>query len=63
MTGVQTCALPIFVTGKCEGEEIFQSGGEFFFRALFDPLTGQDEGGDGGRGVEKERRWDGIHKK
>ncbi len=43
--------------GRGEGEEFFESGLEFFSRALFDPLAGKDEGGDGPGGVEKEGRW------
>ena len=39
-----------------EGEEVFEGSGQFIFRALFDPLAGEDEGGDGGGSVEKENR-------
>ena len=42
--------------GPCEGEEVFEGSGQFIFRALFDPLAGEDEGGDGGGSVEKENR-------
>ena len=42
------------LSGRCVGEEIFEGSGQFIFRALFDPLAGEDEGGDGGRGVEEE---------
>ena len=35
-----------------EGEEVLQRLGEFRFGALFNPLTGQDESGDGGGGIE-----------
>jgi len=38
--------------GWGEGEEILQRLGEFRFGALFNPLTGQDESGDGGGGIE-----------
>ena len=34
-------------------EENKESTGQFIFRALFDPLTGEDKGGDGAGGVEK----------
>ena len=34
--------------GWGEGEKFLEGGGKFFFRALFDPLAGEDEGGDGG---------------
>ena len=43
--------------GRGEGEEFFEGGLELFSRALFDPLAGKDEGGDGTGGVEKEGRW------
>ena len=43
--------------GRGEGEEFFERGLKFFSRALFDPLAGKDEGGDGPGGVEKEGRW------
>lgn len=36
-------------------EEIFEGTGEFCFGALFEPLAGEDEGGDGGGGIEKMR--------
>ena len=39
-----------------EGEKVFEGSGQFIFRALFDPLAGEDEGGDGGGSVEKENR-------
>ena len=42
--------------GRGEGEEVFEGSGQFIFRALFDPLAGEDEGGDGGGSVEKENR-------
>ena len=35
----------------CKSEEIFQRLGEFRFGALFDPLTCENEGGDGGRSI------------
>ena len=38
--------------GWGEGEEVLQRLGEFRFGALFNPLTGQDESGDGGGGIE-----------
>ena len=37
-----------------KGEEIFQRLGEFRFGALFDPLTCENEGGDGGGSIEKQ---------
>ena len=40
--------------GRSEGEEAFEGAGEFIFRALLDPLTGEDEGRDGSGGIEKE---------
>jgi hypothetical protein len=40
--------------GRGEGEKVFEGSGQFIFRALFDPLTGEDKGGDGGGGIEKE---------
>jgi len=39
---------------RSEGEKTLEGFGEFIFGALFDPLTGQDEGGDGGGSIEKE---------
>jgi len=40
--------------GRGEGKQFFEGGLEFCSRALFDPLAGEDEGGDGTGGVEKE---------
>jgi hypothetical protein len=40
--------------GRGEGEKVFEGSGQFIFRTLFDPLTGEDEGSDGGGGIEKE---------
>jgi len=40
--------------GRSEGEKTLEGFGEFIFGALFDPLTGQDESGDGGGSIEKE---------
>jgi hypothetical protein len=37
-----------------KGEEIFQRLGEFRFGALFDPLTCENKGGDGGGSIEKQ---------
>ncbi len=40
--------------GRGEGEKVFKGLGQFLFRTLFDPLTGENEGSDGGGGIEKE---------
>ena len=48
--------------GRGEGEEFFEGRLKFFSRALFDPLAGEDQGGDGAGGVEKEGRWGGAAK-
>ena len=40
-------------SGRSKGEETLEGAGEFIFRALFDPLTGEDEGRDGSGGIKK----------